>query len=157
MLRTAFQNPLRVFQSDAKDTGTLEQQITRAVARALGLKTAVFLRSAKEWRALAAANPFREEARKDPAHMVVMVMGAEPEPDRITALKDAISGRELVHAVGRELFLVYPDGIGRSRLTNLRIEKTLRVFWDLPKLEHRAQAPRPRGGVTATLSWRPRR
>lgn len=37
----------------------------------------------------------------------------------------AITGPELVQARGRELYAVYPAGIGRSRLTSSLMEKTL--------------------------------
>jgi uncharacterized protein (DUF1697 family) len=44
---------------------------------------------------------------------------------QMTALEAAIKGREYVRAKGRELYMVYPDGIGRSKLTIAVIEKAL--------------------------------
>jgi uncharacterized protein (DUF1697 family) len=41
----------------------------------------------------------------------------------VSALQQAITGREVVRANGREAYIVYPDGIGRSRLTTALIEK----------------------------------
>jgi len=43
----------------------------------------------------------------------------------VAALQAAIKGREVVRAKGRHAYIVYPDGIGRSRLTNVMIEKKL--------------------------------
>ncbi len=43
----------------------------------------------------------------------------------MAALQEAITGRERVRAKDRQLYLVYPDGIGRSKLTAAVIEKTL--------------------------------
>jgi uncharacterized protein (DUF1697 family) len=40
-------------------------------------------------------------------------------------LRGAIAGREIVHTEGPHAYIVYPDGIGRSRLTNTLIEKKL--------------------------------
>ena len=37
----------------------------------------------------------------------------------------AIVGAEIVRAEGRHLYAVYPDGVGRSRLTTQLIEKHL--------------------------------
>lgn len=47
--------------------------------------------------------------------------------ERATAepLQRAIVGREKVRAVGRELFVYYPDGIGRSKLTAALITRHL--------------------------------
>ena len=43
----------------------------------------------------------------------------------VKALQAAIVGREVVRAVGRQAYIVYPDGQGRSKLTNALIEKHL--------------------------------
>jgi uncharacterized protein (DUF1697 family) len=41
------------------------------------------------------------------------------------ALQVAIKGPEIVRGAGREAYIVYPIGIGKSRLTNALIEKNL--------------------------------
>jgi len=48
-------------------------------------------------------------------------------PDRaaVAGLQKAIAGREVVRTSGRHAYIVYPDGIGRSRLTVALIEKKL--------------------------------
>jgi uncharacterized protein (DUF1697 family) len=43
----------------------------------------------------------------------------------VKALQAAVVGREVVRATGRQVYIVYPDGQGRSRLTNAAIEKRL--------------------------------
>jgi uncharacterized protein (DUF1697 family) len=40
-------------------------------------------------------------------------------------LQEAIKGREVVRGDGKHLYLVYPDGIGESKLTNVIIEKKI--------------------------------
>ncbi len=54
-----------------------------------------------------------------------MVFKRAPKPADVEALRAAITGREVVEAVGAHAYLVYPDGIGRSRLTTALIERTL--------------------------------
>lgn len=46
-------------------------------------------------------------------------------PGSVEALRAAIPGRERVQADGKQLCIVYPDGIGRSKLTNTFIERRL--------------------------------
>ncbi len=48
-------------------------------------------------------------------------------PDRTAAaaLTDAIRGRESLRVKGRQAYVVYPDGVGRSKLTMALIEKKL--------------------------------
>jgi uncharacterized protein (DUF1697 family) len=43
----------------------------------------------------------------------------------VAALQSAIAGRETVRAKGREAYITYPDGMGRSKLTTALIEKHL--------------------------------
>jgi uncharacterized protein (DUF1697 family) len=48
-----------------------------------------------------------------------------PAPKNVEALQGAIKGREVVRAVGRQAYVIYPDGVGSSRLTTALIDKTL--------------------------------
>jgi uncharacterized protein (DUF1697 family) len=43
----------------------------------------------------------------------------------IADLRAAIVGHERIEAIGRDLFIVYPDGVGRSKLTTALIERKL--------------------------------
>jgi uncharacterized protein (DUF1697 family) len=54
-----------------------------------------------------------------------MCLKASPPADRVAALQAAIRGREVVRAAGRHAYIVYPDGIGTSRLTVALIERKL--------------------------------
>jgi uncharacterized protein (DUF1697 family) len=83
------------------------------------------VRSAADWRGVIDRNPFPREAEDDPGHLLVMAFKRAPTPGDVKALQAAISGREVVRADGTHAYLVYPDGIGRSRLTTALIEKTL--------------------------------
>ena len=44
---------------------------------------------------------------------------------QVSALQAAIKGREIVKARGKQAYFVYPDGVGRSKLTIQVIEKAL--------------------------------
>jgi uncharacterized protein (DUF1697 family) len=54
-------------------------------------------------------------------------MSLKDTPGRagVTALQQAITGREVVQVEGRQLYIVYPDDIGRPRLSNATTEKKL--------------------------------
>jgi uncharacterized protein (DUF1697 family) len=114
-----------VFRGGNKTSAALEQTLERAAAKRLGIETDFFVRTAKEWQAVTDANPFPREARDDPGHLLAFIMKDEVTAANVTALQNAIVGRELVRAKGRCAYIVYPDGVGRSKLTNAMIEKTL--------------------------------
>jgi uncharacterized protein (DUF1697 family) len=94
-------------------------------AKQLALDTDFFARTAGEWQAVVGKNPFRKEAERDPGHFVLACLKDAPGGAQVKGLKAAIAGREVVQAAGRHLYIVYPDGIGRSRLTTALIEKKL--------------------------------
>jgi uncharacterized protein (DUF1697 family) len=123
--RTLLQSGNAIFQSTATSSASVERKLETEAAKRLGMKTRFFVRSAKEWSAAIAANPFPAEARNDPGHLLLLCLERAPERANVTALQKAIQGREVVKASGPHLYAVYPDGVGRSKLTNAVIEKHL--------------------------------
>jgi uncharacterized protein (DUF1697 family) len=103
----------------------LERLLEREVNKRLALQTDFFVRNADEWTAVVSHNPFRDEARRDPAHLVVVFLKDAPDANQVNALGAAITGRERVGAHGKQAYIVYPDGIGRSRVTSGLIERKL--------------------------------
>lgn len=114
--RTLLQSGNVVFRSETVTGAELEWLLETETEQRLGLRTAFMVRTAGEWRALVAANPFPEAAANDPGHLLVMFLKDVPAPASVQAVQAAITGPETVAAVGRELFIVYPNGIGRSKL-----------------------------------------
>lgn len=114
-----------IFGSDDSTPAELEAALERGAAERLGLETDFFVRTADEWEAAVRANPFPDEAERDPARLLMLALKDAPGPERASALQEAITGREIVEAHGRHAYVVYPDGIGRSRLTTKVIEKHL--------------------------------
>ncbi len=114
-----------VFPAPGRPDATLEARLEREALARLGLTTSFFVRTAAEWRALVAANPFPREAEDDPGHLVVHFLKAPVPAAVLRGLQAAIVGRETVRAVGRQAYITYPDGIGRSRLTPALLDAKL--------------------------------
>lgn len=125
--RTLLQSGNLVFQAKAKPSQALEKLLEAALVKELGLKTPVVVRSAAEWRVALDDNPFPKEAKSDPGHLLVMPLKAKPEKAALAELVEVIPGREQVKLSGQQLYLVYPDGIGQSKLTSALIEKKIGV------------------------------
>jgi uncharacterized protein (DUF1697 family) len=122
--RSLLQSGNLVFGSATKPA-QLEVQLAAAAAKQLGLNTDFFVRSAREWQAIIAGNPFADAAANDPSHLVVMCCKKAPAKQAAAALQAAITGRETFAVQGRHAYFVYPDGIGQSKVTNVLIEKHL--------------------------------
>lgn len=111
--------------SAAGGGAALERLLEQETEKRLKLATHYLVRTGAEWARLIADNPFPREAKADPAHLVVMPLKTAPTKAGLAALEGAIPARERVEARGRDLYIVYPDGIGRSKLTIALIEKKL--------------------------------
>ena len=126
-VRTLLQSGNVVFRAPARADAELETTLERATEKRLGVATQFFVRSASEWTSIISANPLRAEAKRDPGHLLVMCLKDAPARKDVEALQAAIRGPEVVRAVGRQLYLSYPAGVGRSKLTNGLIESKLRT------------------------------
>jgi uncharacterized protein (DUF1697 family) len=125
--RSLLQSGNLVFRCAAQTDVSLEGLLEIEAEKRIGLHADFFIRSAKEWREVVARNPFRKEAERDPSHLVVMFLKAAPNANDVKAVTAAIAGPEIVRADERQLYIVYPAGIGRSQLTNALIEKKLGI------------------------------
>jgi uncharacterized protein (DUF1697 family) len=123
--KTLLQSGNLVFHSRHRTAAIIEQLLERETSARLHLDTAFFVRDGEEWTRILSANPFPAEARRDPAHLLVVFLKRRAAAHAVKALQAAITGPETVSAAGRELYAVYPAGIGRSRLTLPLIERTL--------------------------------
>lgn len=122
--RTLLQSGNVVFRGSGKTT-QVEALLQKAAARRFGFETDFFVRTAGEWKSVIVANPFPQEARREPGHLLVMFLKEAPARAAVAALQKRITGREVVRAGTREAYVVHPDGIGRSRLTVAMIESAL--------------------------------
>ena len=114
-----------VFRSEARTNADIERVLETEAKKRLDLDTDFFVRCSKEWDAVIAHNPFPDEAESDPSHLVVMFLKDAPGATAVSALQAAVMGPELVRADGKQLYVVYPAGIARSRLTLKLIEDKL--------------------------------
>jgi uncharacterized protein (DUF1697 family) len=117
-VRTLLQSGNVVFAGGKSGVAT-EERIEAAIAGHFGFTTEVMVRK------LIAGNPFTGIAEQDPGHLVLMALKQPAEAAAVEALRAAIRGREEVRGGGRDLYVTYPEGIGRSKLGNQMIEKHL--------------------------------
>jgi uncharacterized protein (DUF1697 family) len=123
--RSILQSGNLIFQAQKKTTAQLERLLEAETEKRLGLETTFFVRTPAEWESVIAQNPFRKEAERDPGHLIVLFLKNAPDAGNVDALRGAIVGREVIQVKGNHAYVVYPDGQGRSRLTNTVIEKKL--------------------------------
>ena len=116
-----------VVAPDRTTSARLEAIVESSLAREAGLVTDAFARRPEEWAGIVQGNPFPAAAKEDPAHLVVTTLKDQPKPGAWPVLNAEIQGRERVAPGIRCAYIVYPDGIGRSKLTPAVIERHLGV------------------------------
>jgi uncharacterized protein (DUF1697 family) len=114
-----------VFQCRRATTASIERRLETAAREQLELDTDFMVRTAAEWDAMIAANPFAAEAESEPGRLLAMTLKRAPAASTLQVLQRAIKGGERVGLVGAQLYVVYPEGIGVSKLTSKVIEKAL--------------------------------
>jgi uncharacterized protein (DUF1697 family) len=109
-VRTYIQSGNVVFESQMPER-ILGAKLEQAISERMGKHVTVLIRTASELRAALDANPF---PTAKPAQVGVVFL---PEPAPLSLLTGlVIPGREELGLIGREIFIHYPDGIGRSKL-----------------------------------------
>jgi uncharacterized protein (DUF1697 family) len=108
--KTYIQSGNVVFRSKLAEAKA-QAKLQRALQAHMGKAVGVTLRTADELEAALAHNPFK----KQPPNRVLILFTNEPMQKNV--LKDVVApdGEELA-VRGRELFMHYPSGLGRSKL-----------------------------------------
>jgi uncharacterized protein (DUF1697 family) len=125
-VRTYLNSGNVVFQSPVTSLPEIAGRIEGAIEKTFGFQVRALLRTASELDALLRGNPLKD-GLINPSHLLVMFLEDEPLPARLEDLRRSFSGPEKLQLRGREAYLYYPNGIGRSKLTNAFIEKKLNV------------------------------
>ncbi len=118
-----------IFRSEEKDLGKLTKRIQDAIEKKFGFRPEVILRTADEMRDVIARNPFAKRNGIEPGKLLVNFLAADLGREaREQALAIKVSPEEL-HLVGREAYIYFINGQGRSKLPWSKIERALKTSW----------------------------
>jgi uncharacterized protein (DUF1697 family) len=111
-----------VFTADGTSE-MLEKQLEEAIARRFGMEVPTIVRSAAEWRGYVPACPFPDAARDTPNWLLLLLSKRPPAADADAALRARSADGERVALVGDALWIHYPAGSGRTKLTPSLIDR----------------------------------
>lgn len=120
-VRTYIQSGNVALRAPARLAARLPAALEDAIEEERGFRRPVLLRSEAEIRAVLADNPFPDV--EDHKQLHVAFLGDAPAPDRV--IDPARSPGDRFALRGRELYLHYPNGVGRSKLDNAYLERAL--------------------------------
>lgn len=124
-VRTYLQSGNVAFRSPDR-AARLEKAAEDSIEGSLGLDVAVLIRTKEQLAKVVQGNPFLA-AGTDPAKLHVAFLAARPDAKRARAVSETSFDGEELHVKGREIYLHYPAGYGRSKLSNAFLEKQLAV------------------------------
>jgi uncharacterized protein (DUF1697 family) len=116
-------NVVLTSKASAKRAGA---DVQRLLADRFDLDVAVVVRTRAELAAVVKRNPFGKFATNPKLYQVTFLEQA-PAAEVLRKLEAAAAGKEQVTHIGRELYALHPDGVGRSKLATLMAGKGLGV------------------------------
>lgn len=125
--RTYLQSGNVIFKTTQKNEPQLALKIQNAIQKKCGCSPAVILRTTGELRKAIAASPFSDRPHLEPGKILVTFLTAEPPKDAQTALDKFKDYPEELHLNGRELYIYFPNGAGKTKLPWSAVEKYLNV------------------------------
>ncbi len=125
--RTYVQSGNVIFRTKEKSAAKLGKQIQDAIEKKFGFRPEVILRTTDELRKAIAASPFAKRTELEPGKILVTFLAGEPGPDAHANLAKLKEHPEELHLMGREMYIYFPNGAGKSKLPWSQVERLLKV------------------------------
>jgi uncharacterized protein (DUF1697 family) len=123
-VRTYIQSGNAVLKASPAVARRLPAVLAARIEARLGLRVPVIVRTAEELRGVARQHPF-QGPEAVPKLLHVAFLADEPTPAAVRALDPQRSPPDQLVVRGREVYLWFPDGSARSRLTTDYLDRTL--------------------------------
>ncbi len=117
-----------VFRTKERDLAKITKRIGNEIEQRFGFRPEVILRTKEEMRGVIARNPFAERKDVEPNKLLVWFLASAPDAEaRKNVLAVKVEGEEM--RIGkRELYIYFPDGQGRSKLSLPALDRALKVL-----------------------------
>jgi len=116
-----------VFRADGRSLALVAKRIESGIEREFGFRPAVIVRTSSEMRKVMARNPFATRRNLEPSKLLVTFLAADPGKEARAQVLAIQTDPEELRIEGREVYVYYPNGMGRSKLPSALIERTLKT------------------------------
>src|SRR5437764_5094789 len=116
-----------IFKTDERDIARLAKRIEDGIARKFGFRPDVILRTAAEMREGIARNPFAKRRGIEPNKLLVTFLASDPGEEARERVRQMKCDPEELRIEGRERYIYFPNGMGRSKLPWAGLGKMLKT------------------------------
>jgi uncharacterized protein (DUF1697 family) len=125
--QTFLQSGNVVFSTQERNLASLARRIEGAIEKNFGFTSDVILRTSTELKDVIRNNPFAKRKDIDPAKLLVVFLPGDPGDEARDKLRGLRADPDELYASGRELYIYYPNGLARPKLSFAVIDKALRI------------------------------
>jgi uncharacterized protein (DUF1697 family) len=116
-----------VFQSSLENPTIISKRIGEKIIESFGFEVPVIVRTSKEMRNVISNNPFLEENGIDSSKLHVTFLSEIVQETSLEKLAKLSTSPDRFYPAPREIYVYCPSGYGRTKLSNVGIEKALSV------------------------------
>jgi uncharacterized protein (DUF1697 family) len=117
-----------VFRTDERDLPALTKKIENGIARKFGFRPVVVLRTVAQMRDVIARNPFAKRGGIEPSRLLVTFLSGQPSAEAREKVRAMKTEPEEVWVDAREVYIYFPNGMARPKLSWPAIERVLQVI-----------------------------
>jgi len=118
-VQTYVQSGNVIFRTKERDITKIARKVEDAIEKKHGFRPDVVLRTTAEMREVIARNPFAKRKGIEPGKLIVTFLDSEPPAEAKVAVQALKPDPEEIRMNGRELYIYFPNGSGRSKLVPL--------------------------------------
>jgi uncharacterized protein (DUF1697 family) len=115
-VQTYVQSGNVVFRTKERDITKIAKRVEDAIEKKHDFRPDVILRTTAEMREVVAKNPFAKRKGIEPGKLIVTFLADEPSAETKAAVLALKPDPEEIQMHGRELYIYFPEGSGRSKL-----------------------------------------
>jgi uncharacterized protein (DUF1697 family) len=124
-VQTYVQSGNILFQTSEQKLDRVSKRIAGAIEETFNLRCEVIVRTLGELRSVIERNPFAGRQGLEPAKLLVNFLASDPGPEAQRKVLQIETGPEEVRLDGREMYIYFPNGMGRSKLPWSALDRVL--------------------------------
>ncbi|QNI32334.1 DUF1697 domain-containing protein [Alloacidobacterium dinghuense] len=117
-----------VFRTKERDLRKIAKRIGDGIEKGFGFRPEVVLRTAEEMRGVVVRNPFAGRQEIEPSKLLVWFLGSAPDDVARKKVFTVKIEQEELRLEARELYIYFPDGQGKSKLSLPAVDRALKVL-----------------------------